>query len=285
MVINFTKMQGCGNDYIYINCFEKQLDDPNHLATILSDRHYGIGGDGLVLILPSDVADAKMRMFNRDGSESKMCGNAIRCVAKYLYDEHIVRKRQMSIETPSGIKIIDAIIQDGIMKMACVNMGRAILTPADIPVNLPGEHVIGRAVVLDEKEYSITCVSMGNPHTIIFCNDVVDFPVENVGALFESGAWFPEKTNVEFVQIINEWHIKMRVWERGCGETFACGTGACAAAVAAVLNGYCQKNTDIKVELVGGDLLINYTDDAVMMRGDCKKVFDGTVKIKEGGIA
>jgi len=279
MKLNFTKMQGCGNDYIYINCFDTQINNPEQLAATLSDRHYSVGGDGLVLMLPSDIADAKMRMFNLDGSESKMCGNAIRCVAKYLYDERIVTSSEMSIETPSGIKTIDSTVKNGLVETVSVNMGQAMLTPSAIPVNLTGESVIGSCVAFGDTNYSITCVSMGNPHTIIFCTDVAGFPVAEVGALLETDVLFPEKTNVEFVQVISDRHIKMRVWERGCGETFACGTGACAAAVAAVLNGYGSKGVDIKVELIGGDLLINYTDDAVIMTGDCKKVFDGTVEI------
>jgi len=279
MELNFTKMQGCGNDYIYINCFNTQIENPELLAATLSDRRYSVGGDGLVLILPSDIADAKMRMFNLDGSESKMCGNAIRCVAKYLYDECIVSTAKMSIETLSGIKTLDLAIKNGVVEMVSVDMGRAMLVPSAIPVNLTGESVIGRCITFGGTDHSITCVSMGNPHTVIFCEDVTHFPVAEVGALLETDALFPEKTNVEFVQVVDTRHIKMRVWERGCGETFACGTGACAAAVAAVLNGHCCKGVDIKVELVGGDLLVNYTDDTVIMTGDCKKVFDGTVEV------
>ena len=279
MGIKFTKMQGCGNDYIYINCFDLEINSPESLSVLLSDRHFGIGGDGVVLIMTSETADAKMRMFNLDGSEGKMCGNAIRCVAKFLYDNSIVRKTQMSIETLSGIKTLDLATKNGFVSAAKVNMGRAELAPEKIPVNLSGENIVARPVMVGGVGYEITCVSMGNPHAVVFCGDVDRFDVAGIGPLFENNALFPSRVNTEFVEVAGRNNLKMRVWERGSGETLACGTGACAAAVAAVLNGFCDKGADIKVQLLGGELIINCTDEAVFMTGGCKKVFDGVVEI------
>ncbi|CRZ35538.1 diaminopimelate epimerase [Herbinix hemicellulosilytica] len=277
--LKFTKMQSCGNDYIYINCFDTEINSPESLSVFLSDRHYGVGSDGIVLILPSDKADARMRMFNLDGSEGRMCGNAIRCVAKYLYDNNIVRKKDMAIETMSGIKRLKLYTQNGLVSSVRVDMGKAELNPKSIPVNLSGESIIARNVVIGDKEYSITCVSMGNPHCVVFCGDVDLLKLSEIGPLFEHNPLFPDRVNTEFVQVLGENNIKIRVWERGSGETMACGTGACAAAVASVLNGYCKKDEDILVQLLGGDLIIRYTDNTVYMTGDCKKVFDGEVEI------
>lgn len=277
--LKFTKMQSCGNDYIYINCFDTEINSPESLSVFLSDRHYGVGSDGIVLILPSDKADARMRMFNLDGSEGRMCGNAIRCVAKYLYDNNIVRKKDMAIETMSGIKRLKLYTQNGLVSSVRVDMGKAELNPKSIPVNLPGESIIARNVFIGDKEYSITCVSMGNPHCVVFCGDVDLLKLSEIGPLFEHNPLFPDRVNTEFVQVLGENNIKIRVWERGSGETMACGTGACAAAVASVLNGYCKKDEDILVQLLGGDLIIRYTDNTVYMTGDCKKVFDGEVEI------
>lgn len=277
--LKLTKMQGCGNDYIYINCFKTEINSPESLSVFLSDRHYGVGSDGIVLILPSDKADAKMRMFNLDGSEGRMCGNAIRCIAKYLYDNNIVKKKDMTIETLSGIKSLKLYTKNGLVSSVRVDMGKAEFSPEKIPVKLPGESVISRHVFIGGKEYAITCISMGNPHCVVFCEDVESLKLSEIGPLFEYSPLFPDRVNTEFVQIVGENHIKMRVWERGSGETLACGTGACASAVAAVLNGYCDKDTDILVQLLGGDLIIRYTDDTVYMTGECKKVFDGEVEI------
>ncbi len=285
MELKFTKMQGCGNDYIYINCINNaatgglEINSPESLSVLLSDRHFGVGGDGIVLILPSGVADARMRMFNLDGSEGKMCGNAIRCIAKYLYDNSIVRKPLMTIETLSGIKELQLSTQNGTVSSVKVNMGKAELSPDKIPVKLQGDNVINKQVVINGNEYAITCVSMGNPHAIVFCDDIETLNLSEIGPQFENNALFPERVNTEFVKVVGKNSIKMRVWERGSGETLACGTGACASAVAAVLNGYCEKNTDIKVGLLGGELIIRYTDEAVYMTGECKKVFDGAVEI------
>ncbi len=280
MKLEFTKMQGCGNDYIYINCFDLEINSPESLSVLLADRHYGVGADGVVLIMRSDLADAKMRMFNRDGSEGRICGNAIRCIAKYLWDNNMVRKREMSIETLSGIKRLKLHTRNGLVSSVRVDMGRAELRPELIPVNLPGESVIARPVTIGGKEYAITCVSMGNPHCVVFCDDVDRLNLAEIGPLFEhNSALFPDRVNTEFVELMGRNHLKMRVWERGSGETLACGTGACASAVAAVLCGYADKDTDIKVSVLGGELIIRYTDDAVWMTGECKKVFDGVVEI------
>lgn len=279
MELKFTKMHGCGNDYIYFNCFDFDINSPESLSVLLSDRHTGVGGDGVVLILRSDNADAKMRMFNLDGSEGSMCGNAIRCVAKYLYDNGIIRKSNLLIETLSGVRELTLYTKIGIVSSVKVDMGRAELRPEKIPVNLQGESVIAQPVAVNGTEYNITCVSMGNPHTVVFCEDVDHFNLRAIGPLFENNAMFPDRVNTEFVEVVYRNYLKMRVWERGSGETQACGTGACAAAVAAVLNGYCDKGVDIKVQLLGGELIIQYTDRCVYMTGDCKKVFDGTVEI------
>jgi len=277
--LKFTKMQGCGNDYIYINCFETDINSPESLSVYLSDRHYGVGSDGIVLILPSKKADARMRMFNLDGSEGRMCGNAIRCVGKYLYDNGMVKKKDMTIETLSGIKKLRLYTKNGLVSSVRVDMGRAELKPENIPVNLEGKSIISRKVLIGGKEYAITCVSMGNPHCVVFCKNVDELRLSETGPLFEYNPLFPDRVNTEFVQIVGENHIKIRVWERGSGETLACGTGACAAAVAAVLNGYCRKDEDILVQLAGGELIIRYTGDTVYMTGECKKVFEGEVEI------
>ena len=277
MKLTFTKMHGCGNDYIFFNCFDTEIDSPRTLAVSLSDRHTGVGGDGIVLILPSEAADAKMRMFNIDGSEGSMCGNAIRCVAKYLYDSGIVRKPVMSIETLSGVRSLSLFTENGSVSTVRVDMGRARLRPADIPVLLDGDSVIAREVSLGGVKYKITCVSMGNPHAVVFRDDLDDLDLGKIGPLFENDALFPDRVNAEFIDVISRNHLKMRVWERGSGETRACGTGACAAAVAAVLNGYCDMHTDITVRLPGGDLTIRYTDETVYMTGNCVKVFEGVV--------
>ena len=277
MTLNFTKMHGCGNDYIYFNCFETPVEHPEELSVRISDRHFGVGGDGIVLICPSDKADAKMRMFNIDGSEGKMCGNAIRCVGKYLYDNGIKRRNPLTIDTLSGIKTLRLNIgADGKVDSVQVDMGKAILKPEEIPVKLDGETIASRPVKIDGKEYKITCVSMGNPHCIVFTDtDVAELPLEKIGPKFEFDPLFPERVNTEFINVIDKNTLKMRVWERGSGETLACGTGACASVVAACLNGFCQKNTDVTVRLVGGELVIRYTDQAVTMTGPATVAFTG----------
>ena len=275
----FTKMHGCSNDHIYINCFDLAINSPESLSAMLADRHKGIGGDGVVLILRSAVADAKIRIFDLDGSEDSIGGNALSCTAKYLYDNGIVKKRTMTIETLSGIRELFLSTRDGLVSSVKVDMGQAELAPEKIPVKLPGENVIARPVTIGGAEYVITCVSLSNPHAVVFCDrlDTLDLPV--IGPQFEHNPLFPDRVNTQFVEVMDRNHLKMRVWERGSGETQACGTGACAAVVAAVLNGHCGKGEDVKVQLLGGDLIINYTDQAVYMTGDCVKVFDGLVNI------
>ena len=279
MNFDFTKMHGCGNDYAYFFCFDREFPEPERLAIPLSNRHTGIGGDGIILILRSDVADAKMRVFNNDGSEGSMCGNGIRCVAKYLYDIGAVRKEHMLIEAKSGVRELFLTVENGLVSAVKVDMGRAELLPEKIPVNLPGESIIARPVTIGGAAFEITCVSMGNPHAVVFRENVADFPLRDVGPIFERNSMFPDRVNTEFVEVLGRNRLKMRVWERGSGETEACGTGACAAAVAAVLNGRCEKGADILVHLPGGDLTIRYTDETVYMTGGCVKVFDGTIDL------
>jgi len=279
----FTKMQATGNDYIYFNCFNSEVfahtQSPESLAFSLAERRFSVGSDGIVLIFPSEVADAKMRIFNLDGSEGKMCGNAIRCVAKYLYDNRIVHKKAMTIETLSGIKTLTPTTKNGLVYSVKVDMGQAELSPQKIPVGLTGDSVIARTVEIGGTNYSITCVSMGNPNAVVFCKDVDKLNLAEIGPLFEHNELFPDRVNTEFVEIMGRNHLKMRVWERGSGETFGCGSGACASAVAAVLNGHCDKDTDIKVRLHGGELVIRYTDETVFMTGGVEKAFDGVVTI------
>ena len=275
----FVKMHGCGNDFIYFNCFEMEISDPRDLAIKLCDRHKSIGGDGIVLILPSTIADAKMRIFNHDGSESQNCGNSIRCVGKFLYEKGIVKSDKMKIETLSGVKSLELILADGKVTSARVNMGAAILDPVKIPVDLTGSTIVQRKVNVTRQPYEITCVSMGNPHAVIFHDDIEHFDLHKVGPLFEVAPIFPERVNLEIAQMIARNHIQMRIWERGGGETMASGTGACAVAVAAVLIGYCDKDEDIRVHVKGGTLTVRYTDDAVYMTGDAVKIYEGVVTI------
>ena len=278
--LHFTKMEGTGNDYIYFDCMQYEIPSPESISVILSDRHFSIGSDGIILILPSTVADAKMRIFNRDGSEGKMCGNGIRCVAKYLYEHNIVRKSRMTIETLSGVRSLHLYIQNETVISVMVNMGKAILNPANIPVSMDGETVINRPLEVLGKSWSVTCLSMGNPHCVTFMDNVDILDIAKVGPAFELHSCFPDHVNTEFVQVINRATLKMRVWERGSGETWACGTGACAAAVAAVLNGYCERDRDIAVHLKGGTVIIRYdSDGTVHMTGDAKTVFQGSVEL------
>ncbi len=280
MLLHFTKMHGCGNDYIYINCFEQTIASPVQLAVRLSDRHFGIGGDGIILICPSKIADAKMRIFNADGSEGKMCGNGIRCVAKYLYDHRLVTKPVMTIETLSGIKTLSILTEQNQATQIEVGMGKPEFTPSRIPVALSACKVVNYPIEIAGKIYHITCLSMGNPHCVIFCDtDIDSLDLTQIGPLFEQNPLFPERVNTEFIQYLPDHSLKMRVWERGSGETMACGTGACASAVAAVENGYFQKGEPIKVKLKGGNLLISYTDEQVMMKGPATEVFEGAINI------
>lgn len=279
MKLNFTKMHGCGNDYIYFNCFEQQVADPESLAIRLSDRHFGIGGDGIVLICPSEVADAKMRMFNADGSEGKMCGNATRCIGKYMYDHGLIDKPEMTLETRSGIKLLNMVAENGKIVRVTVDMGKAILKPSEIPTKYTGDLAVSVPLDVNGKQYSVTCVSMGNPHCVIFMDeDVETLDLPAIGPSFENHEMFPERINTEFIRVIDDHTLQMRVWERGSGETWACGTGACAAAVAAVLNGHCAKDQEITIHLRGGDLSIRYTDEAVFLSGSATTVFEGSVE-------
>ncbi|UWG97834.1 carbamoyl-phosphate synthase large subunit [Dehalobacter sp. DCM] len=277
--LTFTKMQSCGNDYLYFNCFDQQIDSPESLSVYLSDRHYGIGADGIVLIKRSDVADARMQMFNRDGSEGKMSGNALTCIGKYLYDNRIIVKEEIHIETLSGIKKLRLYIYNGKVDSVCLDMGRAELQPSKIPVRLEGEVIINQPVTIGDKDYHITCVSMGNPHCAIFTENLDSINMDTDGPALEYSQLFPERVNVEFITMIDRNTLKMRVWERGNGETLAAGTSACAAVVAAVLNGRCQKDQHVLVKLKGGDLTVRYTDDAVYMTGKPEKVFEGSVDV------
>lgn len=281
MSLDFIKMQGCGNDYIFIDCFNGVPKDPSGLARVLSDRHFGVGGDGIVLICPSDKADAKMRMFNRDGSEGLMCGNAIRCVGKYLYDVRGVRREQIAVDTPSGVRLLDMIVRGGIATGARVMMEKAVLAPRNIPVLLDGESVIGRRITVGGAEYAVTCVSVGNPHCVVFCNDPDTLDLGSIGPEFENFPLFPERVNTEFVRLCPDGGLYMRVWERGSGETLACGTGACAVAAAAVENGFCPRGEEIPVRLRGGTLTVKYdADGTLFMTGDAAEVFRGSVEIQ-----
>lgn len=274
--VKFTKMHGIGNDYVYINCFEQQIDNPNELAVKMSPRRFSVGADGVILICPSDVADAKMRMFNLDGSEGKMCGNGVRCVGKYVYDNGIAHKDIITIETLSGIKTLKITDKDGMADTITVDMGKAEFSPKKIPAVADCESIIDTTIAVNNAEYNITALSMGNPHAVTFCEDIDGLNLAKIGPHFEHHEMFPEQVNTEFIRVIDETNLQMRVWERGSGETFACGTGACAAAVAAVVNGYCKRDEEITVHLVGGDLFITYTSDGtVFMRGGATKVFDG----------
>ena len=277
--MKFTKMHGIGNDYVYVNCFKETVEHPSEVAIKVSDRHFGIGSDGLILIKPSEVADGKMEMYNADGSQGAMCGNGIRCVAKYMYDYGITDKTSISVETKSGIKYLDLTIKDGKVDTVKVNMGTPILKAADIPVRSEKEQVIDEPVIVDGKEWKITCVSMGNPHAITYIDDVKNLEIEKIGPKFENHKIFPDRVNTEFVHVIDRNTVEMRVWERGSGETLACGTGACAVAVSSILNGLTEE--EVTVKLLGGDLKIFWdrTENKVYMTGSATTVFDGEIEI------
>ena len=286
--LKFTKMSACSNDYIYINLFDKEntVSSPEFLSIFLSDRHNGVGGDGVILICPSDVADAQMRMFNLDGSEGMMCGNGIRCVAKYLFDNGIAKGQKVGegrhvlhIDTKSGVKECTVITKNGLVSKVTVDMGKAELAPEKVPVRLEGEKVVNKPISIGGNVYRITCCSMGNPHCTVFVPSVDKLDLEDLGPKFEHDPMFPDRVNVEFVEVIDQHTLKARIWERGSGETMACGTGTCAAVVAATLNGYCEKGKDIRVILKGGELKIRYTDERVLMTGKAEKVYDGVVEV------
>ena len=276
--MKFTKMQGAGNDYIYVNCFTETVKNPEETAVRVSDRHFGVGADGLVLICPSENADFFMDIYNADGSRAKMCGNATRCVAKYVYDNKMTDKTEIALETLSGIKCIKITVKDGKAVAARVNMGAPILTPREIPTKFDGETVVSQNLTIDDTTYAVTCVSMGNPHCVLYTDDVHALDLPRIGPKFENHEMFPDRINTEFVHIVSETEFDMRVWERGSGETLACGTGACAATVASILNGYCKRDTEIKVNLLGGTLYINWTADGdVYMTGPAETVCTGEI--------
>lgn len=277
--MKFTKMHGAGNDYIYINCFEETVKNPEKLAIKVSDRHFGIGSDGLILISPSDKADFKMNIYNADGSEGMMCGNGIRCVSKYVYDNGMTDKDEITVETRSGIKLIKMNVENGKVVSARVNMGEPILEAEKIPTKFDGENVIRQKLTIGEKEYEVTCVSMGNPHCIVYVDDVKNIDLEKIGPKFENNEMFPERINTEFVHVVSDTELDMRVWERGSGETLACGTGSCAVTVASVLCGYCKRNTEIKINLLGGTLTDIWTDGGdVYMTGPAATVCTGEIE-------
>lgn len=281
MRVKFTKMHGCGNDYVYVNCMDKVLDNPCEVSRYVSDRHFGIGSDGLILICPSDVADFKMVMYNADGSEGKMCGNGVRCIAKYVYENGLAVKDEITIETRSGIKKLDLTVEDGKVCLVKVDMGAPVLKPSDIPVTADEgmESFIDQPLIVEGTEFKVTCVSMGNPHAVVFVDYTDNFEINRYGTGFEEHMLFPDRINTEFVQVINRNEINMRVWERGSGETLACGTGTCAAVVACVLNG--RTDDEVTVHLLGGDLFIKYDreNNTVWMTGSAETVFEGEIDI------
>lgn len=275
--MKFTKMQGCGNDYVYINCFEEDIQNPNELAIKMSNRNFGVGSDGLILVMPSNVADCRMRMFNSDGSESEMCGNGIRCVGKFVHDKNIVKKDIITVETLAGIKTLQFFKDNNNMVTDVkVNMGEPIFNPKDIPVISNEEIVKNLKLKALDREFTFTCLSMGNPHAVTFVDDVDNFDVDKYGAILESNEAFPKRANIEFVEVVDKNSLKMRVFERGSGETFACGTGTCATVIATFLNGKCNRE-NVSVKLLGGILNISWSeeDNNVYMTGPARFVFEG----------
>lgn len=268
-------MHGCGNDYVYVNCLKEKVENPEEVSIKVSDRHFGVGSDGLILIHPSEVADFRMAMYNADGSEGNMCGNGVRCVGKYVYDYGLTDKTNVAIETKSGIKYLELFIEDGKVATVKVDMGSPIVAAKDVPVIFEKEKMIGEKVEVEGKEYEMTCVSMGNPHAIVWVDETKGLELEKIGPAFENHKMFPERVNTEFVQILSRQEVNMRVWERGSGETWACGTGACATAVACILNG--KTDNEVLVHLLGGDLKIQYDQEknTVFMTGPATTVFDG----------
>jgi len=278
--MKFTKMHGAGNDYVYVDCTKEELQNPSIVSKYVSDRHFGIGSDGLILIKSSNKADFFMEMYNADGSQGKMCGNGIRCVGKYVFDNGLTDKTTVKVDTLSGIKILDLIVEDGRVTSAKVNMGSPILIAKDIPVISDSEKVIAQDIEVNGKTYQMTCVSMGNPHAIVYVDSTDDLKIQEIGPYFEINERFPEQINTEFIQVIDRQNLKMRVWKRGSGETLACGTGACASLVATVLNGLCDDTAVL--HLLGGDLKITWDQNAdiVYMEGPATTVFTGEIDIR-----
>lgn len=276
--MKFTKMHGLGNDYVYVNCLEEKVENPSKLAVWISDRHFGVGSDGLILIKPSKCADFEMEMYNADGSRGEMCGNGIRCVAKYVYDKGLTDKEHISIDTLAGVKYLDLTIENGEVSLVRVDMGTPEFAPKKIPVRSEKENMIRQKLIAGGREYQVTCVSMGNPHCVVFLDeDVRELDLAEIGPAFEHHLSFPERINTEFINVIDKKTLRMRVWERGSGETLACGTGACASAVAAVVNGRTEE--EVTVKLLGGDLKIHYDREknTVYMTGPAAIVFDGEI--------
>ena len=276
--MKFTKMHGCGNDYVYVDCTKDMLKNPSAAAQAVSDRHFGVGGDGLILICPSDKADFRMAMYNADGSEGAMCGNGIRCVAKYVYDKGLTDKTRITVETKAGIKTLDLTVEEGKVSLVKVDMGLPNCNSEAIPVLGLGDFVVGRSVNVAGRDWTMTCVSMGNPHAVVWVDSMNDLPLEELGPQFEHHPMFPDRVNTEFVQILNDHEINMRVWERGSGETLACGTGACASVAATYLNR--RTGSDVLVHLRGGDLMIEIGDDGhIYMTGPATTVFEGEITL------
>ncbi len=277
--MKFTKMQGLGNDYVYVNGFQEKIENPSEVAIKVSNRNFGVGSDGLILINPSKVADCEMEMYNADGSRGEMCGNGVRCVGKYMYDYGLTDKTSISVETLGGIKYLDFTIEDGKVKLIKVDMGSPELMPANIPIVADGENVIDEPIEVDGKKYRMTGVSMGNPHAVVYIDDVQGLAIETIGPKFEHHKRFPNRVNTEFARVIDRNTVEMRVWERGSGETLACGTGACAVAVASILNGYTEDKVTVK--LLGGDLQIEWDreNNKVYMTGPAEVSFEGEIKL------
>lgn len=277
--MKFTKMQGLGNDYVYVNCFKETIENPPEMAKKVSNRNFGIGSDGLIMINPSDVADFEMEMYNADGSRSEMCGNGIRCVGKYVYDYGLTEKEHISVETLAGIKYLDLTVEDGKVKLVKVDMGSPELVPENIPIVADGNRVIDEPINVNGTEYRMTGVSMGNPHAVVYVEDVKGLDIETIGPAFENHERFPNRVNTEFVKVLDRNTVEMRVWERGSGETMACGTGACAVAVACILNGFTEDKVTVK--LLGGDLQIEWDKEAdkIYMTGPAEVSFDGEVNL------
>lgn len=279
--MKFTKMQGIGNDYVYVDCFQETVNNPSAVAKFVSDRHFGIGSDGLILVKPSDVADCEMDMYNLDGSQGAMCGNGIRCVAKFAYDKGIVHKKNISVATKSGIKYLELTVKNNKVSSVKVNMGSPILNAKTIPVVSEKEQVINEPLTVNGETYHITAVSIGNPHAIVYMDDVKNLNIAEIGPMFENHINFPDRINTEFVKVIDRHTLQMRVWERGSGETLACGTGACAVAVASTLNGLVDEDVPVTVKLLGGDLEIlwNRQENLVYMTGPATTVFEGEIDL------
>ena len=277
--MKFTKMQGLGNDYVYVNCFKETIENPPEMAKKVSNRNFGIGSDGLIMINPSDVADFEMEMYNADGSRSEMCGNGIRCVGKYVYDYGLTEKEHISVETLAGIKYLDLTVEDGKVKLVKVDMGSPELVPENIPIVADGNRVIDEPINVNGTEYRMTGVSMGNPHAVVYVEDVKGLDIETIGPAFENHERFPNRVNTEFVKVLDRNTVEMRVWERGSGETMACGTGACAVAVACILNGFTEDKGTVK--LLGGDLQIEWDKEAdkIYMTGPAEVSFDGEINL------